>query len=212
MRSFSFSNATPLWAGALPIAAIHVSYLIAASNNHVPWCNPYFDSCTSISATGRELPEFYWFKITMVISALIMIAYWRQVAIRQRSIGSSGNVIATTGTIAGIFLIVYVLALGIEGDLFRLQRRIGVILYFTLTYLAQLMGVSWLWRNGYRSLPVRIMLSLCILCLVIGVSSLSAEILTTWHDQVEDAVEWILALILMLYFIVSYWAWKMTDA
>jgi len=29
---------------------------------------------------------------------------------------------------------------------------------------------------------------------------------------VEDAVEWILALILMLYFIVSYWAWKMTDA
>ncbi len=120
--------------------------------------------------------------------------------------------IAATGTIAGIFLIVYVLALGIEGDLFRLQRRIGVILYFTLTYLAQLMGVSWLWQNGYRGLPVRIMLSLCILCLVIGVSSLSAEIMTTWHDQVEDAVEWILALILMLYFIVSYWAWKMTGA
>ena len=45
--------------GLLPLVCVHTTYLIAASHGHVPWCVPYWDSCTSISATGRQLPETF---------------------------------------------------------------------------------------------------------------------------------------------------------
>ena len=91
------------------------------------------------------MPEFLWFKLTMIPAAGLIIAYWRQMSVWIQSLDIPHHTIGPLGQIAGIFLILYILALGIEGDVFRLQRRIGVILYFTLTYLAQLLLVARLW-------------------------------------------------------------------
>ena len=49
------------------------------------------------------------------------------------------------------------------------------------------------------------MLFLCAICLFVGLCSLATDLLTDWHDEVDDAYEWLLALLLHLYFIVSYW-------
>ncbi|MFP6808048.1 MAG: hypothetical protein VB957_12860 [Pseudomonadales bacterium] len=204
-------KACPLWVGLWPIIAIHISYFIAASAGHVDWCNPYWDSCTSISATGRHGVEFYWFKLTMIPAALLMSFYWHRIAIWQQFLGGANQWISRFGYIACAFLIMYVIALGLSGDQFRIQRRIGVILYFTLTYLAQLLLVTDLWRRGFRSQSVQLMFAFCAACLGIGLMSLAIDMLTDWHDDIEDAIEWILALLMHLYIIACYWAWRATG-
>ena len=59
--------------------------------------------------------------------------------------------------------------------------------------------------------PVRLMFVNCIVLLIIGLSSLFTDLLTDWHDDVEDAYEWTLALLLDFYFLMSYWAWRVTG-
>jgi len=61
----------------LPTAVININYLIAASEGYVPWCVPYWDSCTSISATGQEGSAFFFFKSTMIPIAFIYLWYWK---------------------------------------------------------------------------------------------------------------------------------------
>ena len=60
----------------VPLVAIHSCYLLAAQNGHVPWCLPYIDSCTSISATGRHRPESLVFRAAIMPSAALMLVYW----------------------------------------------------------------------------------------------------------------------------------------
>ncbi len=72
--NFSF---VPLITALLPAIGVHVSYLLAAQFGHVPWCFPYIDSCTSISAVGRESPESYIFRASIIPTAIFMMVYWR---------------------------------------------------------------------------------------------------------------------------------------
>lgn len=62
--------------GILPIVAINASYLIAAWEGAVPWCVPYWESCTSISATSREGFAFFFFRATMIPVVLLTMWYW----------------------------------------------------------------------------------------------------------------------------------------
>ncbi|MGH8221600.1 MAG: hypothetical protein ACREQZ_01375, partial [Woeseiaceae bacterium] len=56
----------PLATGLLPILAIHACYLLAVHYAALPACIPYFDGCTSISATGRYAPASYLFRAVML--------------------------------------------------------------------------------------------------------------------------------------------------
>jgi len=62
--------------GLVPIVAIHSTYLVSALQGHVPWCFPYFESCTSISATGRHGAAYFLFKGTMIPAAMLLMAFW----------------------------------------------------------------------------------------------------------------------------------------
>ncbi|MEX1237689.1 MAG: hypothetical protein WD994_05420 [Pseudomonadales bacterium] len=201
----------PLATGLVPILAIHATYLISAAQGHVPWCFPYTDSCTSISATGRHGAAWYLFKATMIPAALLLALFWRDAAQRLASLGDQGKgpkIIRWLGYIAAIFLVVYTVALGADGDFFQLQRRIGIILYFSLTAFAELLMT---WRLGKLTVVDRTRpfhLAICIAFLSIGILTLLLQIVMTDYDKVEDAFEWILALIMQLYFIVMYFCWQ----
>ncbi|MEE4110897.1 MAG: hypothetical protein V2I24_16210, partial [Halieaceae bacterium] len=60
----------------LPFVAVHIAYLLAADAGQVPWCNPYVDSCTSISATGRQPPASFVFKGVMLPCAMLIAVFW----------------------------------------------------------------------------------------------------------------------------------------
>ncbi len=70
-------NFIPVITAMVPAVAVHVCYLLAAQSGHVPWCFPYIDSCTSISAVGRKSPESHLFRATIIPTAVFMMMYWR---------------------------------------------------------------------------------------------------------------------------------------
>lgn len=184
--------------GLLPIAAVHLCYVVAASEGHVPWCIPYVDSCTSISATGRHGSAFWLFKLTMLPYALCLMVWWWQghhLLIRN---DAREPAILITGLIGATFLVVYVLALGAVGDTFQLTRRVGIVVYFTFTYLALLLFAHrWLTVSSvsrWRHVPV------LLLSLILGIGLLTVVLgfLYEDYDDIEDAFEWVVALLIHL--------------
>jgi len=196
----------------LPTLAIHINYLIAATEGTVPWCNPYLDSCTSISATGRSGTAFYFFKATMLPMAAVYWLYWK---ISNQILGLQNydrQLIKYLGATAVLALTVYVLTLGAVGEAYQLSRRIGIILYFTLTYLCQLLIVNRLMISYPRATLLQAQQSLLGLILAIGVLTLALDALMDDYDSIEDAIEWLLALLLHANFLLAALFWRSTLA
>jgi hypothetical protein len=204
----------------IPILAIHTCYLVAAHNGHVPWCIPYIDSCTSISATGRQNPEYFIFKASMIPAAMLMMLFWFLCYEWLQNFDTRNGIgvltIPILGIVAAVFLILYTTMLGAVGELYQLERRIGVIVYFTFTYLAQLIFTYQVNQlNKQRQVTSKYLfgslLSLNILVLLIGILSLILQLLITNYDLIEDAFEWVLALLIHVYFLVVFRLWQKTD-
>lgn len=206
-----------LLAALVPFFAVHATYWVAASHGLVDWCNPYMDSCTSISATGRHPPASYLFRATMLPSAVLMMAYWW---LNHAWLGQLGSRAAARhwmlalGILAGIGLIAYVTVLGESGDVWRRQRRIGTVLFFSFTYLSQLLLLAQL-RTVRRKLemipPILLnaMWTMCVALLLLGVLTV---VLHAWneayYETVEDAFEWVLTLLLQSNFLFGYFVWR----
>jgi len=210
-----------LLTGLLPFVCVHLSYLLAASAGHVPWCMPYWDSCTSISATGRQLPEKLLFKLLMLPAAVLALWYWWGVRhwLRQ-TLTVNSPAVQLLGSIAALFLMLYVVALGESSD-YRWARQSGIILFFSLSYLAQLcflfhagkplqhrgndpvaQQLRQLWRWQWWG---------AVLMLGIGLGSVLLDLLYSRYDDMEDAVEWVLMLGLAAQFCSHAWLWRATD-
>lgn len=196
----------------LPTLAIHGNYLIAAYEGSVPWCNPYWDSCTSISATGRHGIAYYVFKATMMPMALLYACYWFSCNRYLNLRGYKKRHIAHLGSIAVTALLVYVIALGAVGDGFQLSRRIGIIFYFTLTYLCQLLIASQLARLPRHSGFSFAQQSLLATILLIGLLTLLLDAVLSDYDAIEDAFEWLVALLLHLNFLLAALNWHALPA
>jgi hypothetical protein len=231
-----------LVAALLPFFAVHTTYLVAASHGLVDWCNPYFDSCTSISATGRKPPASYLFRATMLPAAVIMMAYWwlnfvwlrhlwlQHVRVHQPDLlypGAVGRGQGQTpvlpasahwmlwlGMAGCIGLILYVTVLGERGDAWAMQRRIGTVLFFSFTYLAQLLLAGQLLRlRGQLPQTVpRLLIAMLVLCAILLGAGLLTVILDAWdevfYESVEDAFEWVLTLLLQSNFLLGYFTWR----
>lgn len=204
----------PLITAILPTVAIHATYFISAIQGYVPWCFPYIDSCTSISATGRYGAAFYVFKGTIIPDAVILTLFWILCYRWLLSLGDyrrQARTVPIVGIIGAIFLIVYAVALGAAGDYFRLQRRIGIIVFFMFTYLGELLLT---WRLGKLAFydATRIwQLTLCYVLLAIGLTTIFLNLTLENYEDYEDAFEWVAALLIHIYFLVIWLAWKNTD-
>lgn len=215
----------PLLAAILPFAAVHLTYLVAASHGLVDWCIPYIDSCTSISATGRKPPANYLFRATMLPSAVIMMAYWwlnhAWISSLQRRAGVHGrggnNTMLLLGIFACIGLILYVTVLGERGDAWAIQRRVGTVLFFSFTFLAQLLFLSQIRRLHHLIPRVRkgLLSAMWTICITLLLTGLLTVALDAWdeqfYDSVEDAFEWLLSLMLQSNFLLGYFVWRQAN-
>ena len=204
----------PLLTGLLPIIAVHATWLVSTAQGQIPWCFPYLDSCVSISATGRHGAAFYLFKATMVPAAVLLALYWWVAARWLRLLGDArlqANIILSLGVIAAAFLIVYAVALGAAGDFLRLQRRLGIIMYFGFTGLSQLLLVWRLTKLAVEDASCRWLLRLCALMLSIGLAGLALDLVLDNYDKYENAFEWVLALLMHIYFLVTWRGWANTG-
>jgi len=207
-------------AALLPFFAVHATYLVAAGNGTVEWCNPYLDSCTSISATGRKPPASNLFRALMLPSAVLMMAYWwlnhawlGSINTRSSAAGQrANNWMLGLGLLACVGLIMYVTVLGERGDAWAVQRRVGTILFFSFTFLAQLLLLAQLRRLNVPGVRRGLLGLMAVVCATLLVAGLATVVLDAWNEAwyatVEDAFEWVLTLLLQSNFLLGYFVWR----
>ena len=210
----------PILTALLPILGVNISYLIAAGYEHVPSCIVYLEGCTTISATGRAAPESLWFRALIIPSAVMSMICWRMIGAwlecLEGRLYRGTVIIQSLGIIAGIFLIIYTVALGFIGPEYTLQRRLGVITFFGCTYLAELLLARRLWYialNQPGIYPLRLAkqkLYLCMFLLIVGLASIPVSNFFG-ADALENIIEWNFSVIVYGYFFLVYVGWKATG-
>jgi len=211
-------NFVPLAVSLLPFAAIHICYLLAAHFGHVPWCLPYVDACTSISATGRENPESIVFRATIIPSATLMLVYWVLVHEWFKTLGNRMVVVRRTmlvfGLVASLGLIAYAAVLGEIGDGYSLQRRIGVRLFYGFTVLAQLLMAIQVeaFARGRPALKLirtsHVLLAVSAVTILVALASLLLWAYLKQFDRIEHAFAWWVTLLVLLHPIMTFVVWK----
>ena len=121
--------------------------------------------------------------------------------------------IALVGLLACVGLVMYVTVLGEGGDLWARQRRAGTVLFFSFTFLSQLLLVHQLrqLRDQLPAVqgPAHGMWFLCILLLSLGVLTVLIDAWDSdYYESVEDAFEWVLTLLLQSNFLLGYVVWR----
>jgi len=211
----------PLITGLLPIIAIHLSLLIAINAGSIPACIPYIDGCVSISATGRYPPASFLFKAVMMAEAVVMIAYWlfnvawiRSLEKPSGSQRNGGTAIGVLGTGGALFLMLYVTFLGTQEPFYEFMRRFGIYFYFSLTIIAQILLAVKSKQMG-KLLQIssviriaKIQLGLATVPFALGILNLTLKATLADPDPAENVIEWIFALLMQSYFVLSYFSWR----
>ena len=209
-----------LLAGLVPLIAIHLCYMLAVQAGHVPACIPYLNSCTSISSAGREGLEFYFFKALMLPAAVIIFLFWlyttRWLNLLTNTSKSYRNTIVVLGLIAALGLLWYSVMLGAIGPQYRLQRRWGVIIFFSLSFIAQFMCMRALARpNKFQAnlqVGLRLVAAYLLAIVLFAVSAvIISSINSDAYDAIEDTFEWWVTLLLCLFPLTLARLWRKTH-
>ncbi|MGJ3242433.1 MAG: hypothetical protein ACFE0O_05695 [Opitutales bacterium] len=209
---------------ALLLGGVHGAWLISMATGHVAPGFPYVDGAITISRAGRGDPAIFLFRGTLIPAAVLLVGFWlsfgrwlqlqRELVAGERLPRQTGERwIPWVGGIAALFLILYALFLGTDGDVYTTLRRYGVTVFFGFTLLSQL------WAAGaVRSLasagdlPGREGLSRWLMGLVlfqftIGLISIFLSDYAWDEDQVENIIEWWFALASCLWFAIVARLW-----
>ncbi len=183
----------------VPVLTIFVSYLISASNGYVDWCMPIIEGCTSISKVGRYGLSFYLYKIFIIPSLILMIYFWLKAYLNIYK----NIVLIFLSVVACLFLIIYLIALGFDGQIYRFMREIGIFVFFFLMPICQ----SWLTISTSHNFLNKFFLYL-IIFVFIGLACVYLSILSLDNDNYENIIEWNFVFFIFLFFPVFYFSIK----
>jgi len=213
----------PFFIALVPLVGVHIAYLIAVDYGYLQPCIPYLEGCTSISATGRYPPASFLFKAIQMAMAVALPVFWYFSVKWLRALdpdwhGHAVWSIFVSGAVGAISLIVYVTFLGTQEPFYEFMRRFGIYFYFLGTVLAQLFlavslrGIC----KGLGDLALRrmaaAMLVLCLMPFVLGLLNLAQKAVLPdgTADSLENSIEWVASLMMQVYFVVVFFAWRRT--
>jgi len=202
----------PLIAGFAPLVGINLAYWIGVNADVLPSCIPYFDGCTSISATGRYAPGNMLFRAIMLPQAVILLLTWYFSALWVRAVLPSSKApptVIVAGLIGAVSLIIYVTFLGTRAPVYEFMRRFGIYFYFIGTVIAQIAISAAILERLPRH--ARVMLWICAVPFVLGLLNLVLKSVLADADMAENRIEWIVALMMQAWFFVLYLAWRATG-
>ncbi|WP_166267635.1 hypothetical protein [Marinobacter caseinilyticus] len=196
----------------IPLLTIHLTFLVSILEGHVAACIPYWESCTSISRTGRHGTAYFIFKGAMLPEALLGVMFWclnarwlEQLGCRNRGIPW----VPWLGLVTGLALAAYVLTLGHGGEGFAQVRRTGVTMYFSLTFINQLLLTGALLNHQVWGRAGRRLLGLCLVTLTVGLLSVLVSVIAPGHYQrMDDGFEWVLAVLVNAHALWVALLWK----
>jgi len=200
----------PLFAGIAPIAGVSIAYWLNVDAGLLPSCMPLLDGCTSISSTGRLLPGSMLFRaILLPQSALLIVLWWISAAWLGRVApdARSGKAIFTSGVIGAVALVLYVTFLGTKQPFYEFMRHFGIYFYFLGTAVSQILLSLAMPRSGLRTA----MLWVIATPFALGVFNLLQKSLLSHPNNIENRIEWTAALLMQVWFIQLYVAWRRTG-
>jgi len=203
----------------LPLLAANGAYLLSAYEGSVPWCMPYIEGCTTVSRAGRSGNSIFLFRVVMMVYSVLLIWFWIYSKHWLDLLYGHGTAIARVilwlGLAGMLSLLIYIDFLGTSGELNRFMRRFGILFYFTLTPLAQLLLLNQHYKiiNKNPAVPIKrgalqYQLVLLLVMLILGI--LNSILAVTQHDTYasENIVEWNFSLLMTLYFSGMVLIWK----
>ena len=197
----------PLIAGIGPVLGVCLAYWFNIQGGSLPSCMPLLDGCTSISATGRYMPGGMLFRAVMLPQAAFLAILWwvcadwiRQIAPQSRV----ANAVVISGIVGAIALVLYVTFLGTEQPLYEFMRRFGIYFYFLGTVISQLLLTLAMPTSRLRTA----MLWMIGTPFLLGLINLLQKALLEQSDKIENGIEWTAALLMQVWFVLLYVAWR----
>lgn len=221
MTGFTDLRHVALAAWLLPWLASIGAYLLSADAGFVDWCIPPLAGCDSISASGRHGWGYFLFKALMLPAAGIIAVYWLMCASWLEHLGASRNPIRGMlglGLIAAAFLALYATFLGSDGDVYRTLRRYGTVVFFSFSFLAQIVMTRALGALRDGDVPasllrwkVRMLATMLIGGLAFTAAGYVAEVIDIDNDAIENRAEWIMAALLTVFPVLTWAMWRRTG-
>ena len=203
----------------LPLLACNGAYLLSAYEGFIPWCIPYIDGCTTISRAARSGNAIFLFRVAMIAYCVFLMWFWiysrHWLNLLHGHSTKTAHIILWLGLTGTISLVIYVAFLGTTGEVNNFMRRFGIMIFFTLTPLAQLLLLNQHYKILSKAPEVLInrrvlqyQLIVLLLMLIIGIVSSLLGVTQSKTYESENIVEWNFSLLLAMYFAGMVFIWK----
>ena len=222
-----------IWIFIVPFVAVNAC-LILITQFHELFPNqedvilntiPYFDGGASISRTARPYPTWLIFKPAMFLTSFLLIKYW----IYNKHIISffdkdhkNINKVVYFGIASAVALSIHSVFLGIkfDNDLYKLFRRLIMLLFIVFEVIAQAYLVSILYSFKDRLLKYinerYLTLKLYLVIILIAVAFISVPIISLPGNDFfgfnlkffKHALEWDYFIGVITFYILTFLMWK----
>ena len=217
-----------IWIFLVPFLAIN-GCLILITQFHelfpnpeeiIHWTFPYIDGGASISRAARPYPSWLIFKPAMFLTSFLLIKYWlynRDIIIYFNQDHKYLKKIIFFGISSAIALTIHSIFLGIkfDNDLYKLFRRIIMLLFITFEVAAQTYLVITLYSFKEKLLKyinIKILkIKLILVSTLIIIAIICVPIITMPGNQfkfLKHALEWDYFLSVISFYMLTFFMWK----
>ena len=217
-----------IWIFLIPFIAINSCLILITQFHHlfpnpeeiIHWTLPYIDGGASISRTARPYPSWLIFKPAMFLTSFLLIKYWlynRDIIIYFNQDHKYLKKIIFFGISSAIALTIHSIFLGIkfDNDLYKLFRRIIMLLFITFEVAAQTYLVITLYSFKDKLLKyinIKILkIKLILVSALIIIAIICVPIITMPGNQfkfLKHALEWDYFLSVISFYMLTFFMWK----
>ena len=215
-----------IWIFIVPFVAINTC-LILITQFHGLFPNradvllntiPYIDGGASISRTARVFPTYLIFKPAMFFTSYLLIKYWlnnKKIVLNFDGSNKFIKKFQFFGIGSAILLIVHSIFLGIkiDYDLYKLFRRVVMLLFIVFEIVAQTYLVICLYKIrdkiqkyiNYNVLKIKMTLvAILILVAFLSIPIISVE----GNKHLKHALEWDYFVGVISFYLFTFFMWK----
>ena len=233
MEHINKAKLISIWIFILPFIAVNTC-LILVTQFHSLFPNqvdiihntfPYIDGGASISRTARPYPSWLVFKPLMIFTSFLLVKYWmynREIISFFSRDHKNIKKIFFFGVASAIFLTLHSIFLGIkfDNDLYKLFRRVILLLFIIFEIVAQAYLVSTLYSfkeniSNYLNLNI-LKIKIVLVSILIVVAVISIPIISLPGDEfmgitlkfLKHGLEWNYFLGVITFYLLTFLMWK----
>ena len=237
MEYIKKAKSISIWIFILPFVAVNTC-LILVTQFHSLFPNqvdiihntfPYFDGGASISRTARPYPSWLVFKPLMIFTSFLLVRYWmynREIINFFSKDHKNMKKIFFFGVASAIFLTLHSIFLGIkfDNDLYKLFRRVILLLFIIFEIVAQAYLVSTLYSlkkdiSQFLNLNV-LKIKIVLVTILIVVATISIPIISLPGDDfmgitlkfLKHGLEWNYFLGVISFYLLTFLMWKKVSS